>query len=181
MADLPFEIPQQPRAWLVGQAGVEHLATDEGTTLLGMAEPEQARNGRGVGAAVGGQFQQPGRRTGLLPSHHRGAAAEINGDGARHGEGGQAAVECCPKLALKKPPEMLTSSDLNPKELAKRADSLIRHSSNRYLTTVRIAFRAKQRRFDDFDGLLDDSMIKPVQRAIIELSDEQDQPDLLPG
>jgi DNA-directed RNA polymerase subunit omega len=24
-------------------------------------------------------------------------------------------------------------------------------------------------------------MIKPVQRAIIELSDEQDQPDLLPG
>jgi DNA-directed RNA polymerase subunit omega len=76
---------------------------------------------------------------------------------------------------------MLTSSDLNPKELAKRADSLIRHSSNRYLTTVRIAFRAKQRRCDDFDGLLDDSMIKPVQRAIIELSDEQDQPDLLPG
>jgi DNA-directed RNA polymerase subunit omega len=90
-------------------------------------------------------------------------------------------VECCSKLALKKPSEMLTSSDLNPKELAKRADSLIRHSSNRYLTTVRIAFRAKQRRFDDFDGLLDDSMIKPVQRAIIELSDEQDQPDLLPG
>jgi len=62
-----------------------------------------------------------------------------------------------------------------------RAESLIRHSSNRYLTTVRIAFRAKQRRFDDFDGLLEDSMIKPVQRAIIELSDEQDQPALLPG
>jgi DNA-directed RNA polymerase subunit omega len=71
--------------------------------------------------------------------------------------------------------------EVNPKELAQRAESLIRFSSNRYLTTVRIAFRAKQRRFDDFDGLLDDSMIKPVQRAIIELSDEQDQPDLLPG
>jgi len=71
--------------------------------------------------------------------------------------------------------------EVNPKELAQRAESLIRFSSNRYLTTVRIAFRAKQRRFDDFDGLLDDSLIKPVQRAIIELSDEQDQPDLLPG
>ena len=71
--------------------------------------------------------------------------------------------------------------ELNPKELAQRAESLIRFSSNRYLTTVRIAFRAKQRRFDDFDGLLDDSMIKPVQRAIVDLSDEQDQPDLLPG
>lgn len=73
------------------------------------------------------------------------------------------------------------SAPVNPKELAQRAESLIRHASNRYLTTVRIAYRAKQRRFDDFDGLLDDAMIKPVQRAIIELSDEQDQPDLLPG
>ena len=76
---------------------------------------------------------------------------------------------------------MPSSSTVNPKELAQRAESLIRHANNRYLTTVRIAFRAKQRRFDDLDGLLDDSMIKPVQRAIIELSDEQDQPDLLPG
>jgi len=72
-------------------------------------------------------------------------------------------------------------SELNPKQLAQRAESLIRQSSNRYLTTVRIAYRAKQRRFDDFDGLLEDSSIKPVQRAVIELSDEQDQPDLLPG
>lgn len=76
---------------------------------------------------------------------------------------------------------MQSGFDVNSKELAQRADSLIRNTSNRYLTTVRIAFRAKQRRFDDFDGLLDDSMVKPVQRAIIELSDEQDQPDLLPG
>ena len=76
---------------------------------------------------------------------------------------------------------MFIGVDVSPKELARRAESLIRHSSNRYLTTVRIAFRAKQRRFDDFDGLLEDSMIKPVQRAIVEMSDEQDQPDLLPG
>jgi len=76
---------------------------------------------------------------------------------------------------------MPSSPTMNPKDLAQRAESLIRHANNRYLTTVRIAFRAKQRRFDDFDGLLDDSMIKPVHRAIIELSDEQDQPDLLPG
>ncbi len=82
---------------------------------------------------------------------------------------------------VKNGPSMQSSAAVNPKELAQRAESLIRHSSNRYLTTVRIAFRAKQRRFDDFDGLLDDSMVKPVQRAIIELSDEQDQPDLLPG
>ena len=76
---------------------------------------------------------------------------------------------------------MYSGATVNPKELAQRAESLIRQASNRYLTTVKIAFRAKQRRFDDFDGLLEDSMIKPVQRAIVELSDDQDQPDLLPG
>lgn len=78
-------------------------------------------------------------------------------------------------------PGLSNGSPLHSKELAQRAESLIRQSSNRYLTTVRIAFRAKQRRFDDFDGLVEDSSIKPVQRAIVELSDEQDQPDLLPG
>ena len=75
----------------------------------------------------------------------------------------------------------MISAGVDSRDLAKRGESLIRKSSNRYLTTVRIAFRAKQRRFDDFEGLLEDSMVKPVQRAIIELSDEQDQPDLLPG
>ena len=53
--------------------------------------------------------------------------------------------------------------------LQKRGEVLLRKSTNRYLTTVKIAFRAKQRRFDDFDGLLDESTIKPVQRSIIEL------------
>ena len=76
---------------------------------------------------------------------------------------------------------MYLTQQPDAKDLAKRGESLIGQSSNRYLTTVRIAFRAKQRRFDDFEGLLEDSMVKPVQRAIIELSDEQDQPDLLPG
>ncbi len=73
------------------------------------------------------------------------------------------------------------NAGIDSNDLAKRGESLIRQSTNRYLTTVRIAFRAKQRRFDDFDGLLEESTVKPVQRSIIELSDEQDQPDLLPG
>ena len=51
---------------------------------------------------------------------------------------------------------MYSGATVNPKELAQRAESLIRQASNRYLTTVKIAFRAKQRRFDDFDGLLED-------------------------
>ena len=61
----------------------------------------------------------------------------------------------------------MISAGVDSQDLAKRGESLIRQSSNRYLTTVRIAFRAKQRRFDDFDGLLEESSVKPVQRAIV--------------
>ena len=56
---------------------------------------------------------------------------------------------------------------IDSNDLAKRGESLIRKSTNRYLTTVRIAFRAKQRRFDDFDGLLEESTIKPVQSQLL--------------
>ena len=93
------------------------------------------------------------------------------------------AISCKIYLIVKKFFLMNISNNpgINSNDLAKRGESLIRKSTNRYLTTVKIAFRAKQRRFDDFDGLLDESTIKPVQRSIIELSDEQDQPDLLPG
>ena len=58
------------------------------------------------------------------------------------------------------------NSHIDANDLAKRGESLIRKSTNRYLTTVRIAFRAKQRRFDDFDGLLEESSIKPVQNQL---------------
>ena len=69
----------------------------------------------------------------------------------------------------------MNSAGIEAGDLAKRGESLIRKSSNRYLTTVRIAFRAKQRRFDTLMGC-EESSVKPVQRAIVELSDEQDQP-----
>ena len=65
------------------------------------------------------------------------------------------------------------------KDLARRIEQLIATSPNRYLTTVRVAFRSKQRRFDDFEGLMEDNNIKPVQRAILELSDEQLQSDVV--
>ena len=48
------------------------------------------------------------------------------------------------------------NAGIDSNDLAKRGESLIRKSTNRYLTTVKIAFRAKQRRFDDFDGLLEE-------------------------
>lgn len=56
----------------------------------------------------------------------------------------------------------MISAGVDSRDLAKRGESLIRQSTNRYLTTVKIAFRAKQRRFDDFDGLLEESSVNTL-------------------
>lgn len=59
-----------------------------------------------------------------------------------------------------------------------RAEELIGAASNRYRITVQVANRAKRRRYEDFDSM-DDPMMKPVIRAIIEMSDELTQPEII--
>ena len=63
-------------------------------------------------------------------------------------------------------------------EVIQRAEELISAASNRYRITVQVANRAKRRRYEDFDTM-DDSMMKPVLRAIIEMSDELNQPEII--
>ena len=60
-----------------------------------------------------------------------------------------------------------------------RAEDLISAASNRYRITVQVANRAKRRRYEDFDSSSDDIMMKPVLRAIIEMSDELTQEDII--
>jgi DNA-directed RNA polymerase subunit omega len=63
-------------------------------------------------------------------------------------------------------------------EVIQRAEELISAASNRYRITVQVANRAKRRRYEDFDSM-DDPMMKPVLRAIIEMSDELNQPEII--
>jgi DNA-directed RNA polymerase subunit omega len=63
-------------------------------------------------------------------------------------------------------------------QLMRRADELIVAASNRYRITVQVANRAKRRRFEDFESA-DDSSMKPVLRAIFEMSDELTQPEII--
>ena len=63
-------------------------------------------------------------------------------------------------------------------EVIRRAEELISAASNRYRITVEVANRAKRRRYEDFDTM-DDPMMKPVLRAIIEMSDELNQPEII--
>ncbi|MDJ0648802.1 MAG: DNA-directed RNA polymerase subunit omega [Xenococcaceae cyanobacterium MO_188.B19] len=59
-----------------------------------------------------------------------------------------------------------------------RADELMSNASNRYRITVQVANRAKRRRYEEIDSL-EDPLMKPPIRAIIEMSDELTQKDIL--
>ena len=63
-------------------------------------------------------------------------------------------------------------------QLMRRAEDLIQAASNRYRITVQVANRAQRRRYEDFDSM-DDSKMKPVIRAVIEMSDELTQPEII--
>lgn len=68
--------------------------------------------------------------------------------------------------------------DTSQTQIMHRAEDLISAASNRYRITVQVANRAKRRRYEDFDNI-DDPMMKPVIRAIIEMSDELTQPEII--
>lgn len=71
-----------------------------------------------------------------------------------------------------------TKFETSQTEVIQRAEELISAASNRYRITVQVANRAKRRRYEDFDTM-DDPMMKPVLRAIIEMSDELNQPEII--
>ena len=64
-------------------------------------------------------------------------------------------------------------------QLTRRAEELISAASNRYRITVQVANRAKHRRYEDFENMDDHQMMKPVMRAIFEMSDELTQPEII--
>ncbi|MEA5580616.1 DNA-directed RNA polymerase subunit omega [Nodularia harveyana UHCC-0300] len=64
-------------------------------------------------------------------------------------------------------------------QIMHRSEELISAASNRYRITVQVANRAKRRRYEDFDNPSEDVMMKPVLRAIIEMSDELTQPEII--
>lgn len=62
-------------------------------------------------------------------------------------------------------------------QIMQRADELMNAASNRYRITVQVAKRAKRRRAEEADN--DEFMMKPAIRAIIEMSDELTQPEII--
>ena len=63
-------------------------------------------------------------------------------------------------------------------ELMRRVEELINASKNRYRITVQVANRAKRRRYEDVEDV-DDSVMKPICRAVVEMYDELTQPEII--
>lgn len=74
---------------------------------------------------------------------------------------------------------MIKRPTFDSTQLTRRAEELIGAASNRYRITVQVANRAKRRRYEDFDNMDDHQMMKPVMRAIFEMSDELTQPEII--
>ncbi len=60
-----------------------------------------------------------------------------------------------------------------------RSDELLKAASNRYRITVAVSKRAKERRIEDFENDNLEEVIKPVMRAVVEMSDELTQPEII--
>ena len=76
------------------------------------------------------------------------------------------------------PPRMQKRSSFDSAEIMHRAEVLMQAASNRYRITVQVAQRAKRRRYEEFDAV-EDPLMKPPIRAIIEMSDELTQPEII--
>jgi DNA-directed RNA polymerase subunit omega len=67
---------------------------------------------------------------------------------------------------------------MDTSELMRRVEALIDASSNRYRITVQVANRAKRRRYEEMDEM-DEGWMKPIRRAVIEMSDELTEPEII--
>nr|YP_009296034.1 DNA-directed RNA polymerase omega chain [Schizymenia dubyi]AOM64969.1 DNA-directed RNA polymerase omega chain [Schizymenia dubyi] len=63
-------------------------------------------------------------------------------------------------------------------EITYKTEELLDVTTNRYKITVQVANRAKRRKYEDID-IVDDPLIKPIIRSILEMVDEITQPEII--
>ena len=71
-----------------------------------------------------------------------------------------------------------TNHQVKSKELTYKTEELLYASENRFRITVKVAERAKRRKYEDID-IIEDPLVKPVIRAILEMVDEITQPEII--
>ncbi len=73
---------------------------------------------------------------------------------------------------------MIRHFSVNSNEMVDKADRLMSAASNRYRVVVQVSRRAKRCRYEDTQSA-DAPMMKPVIRAVLEMSDEFTEPEIL--
>ena len=63
-------------------------------------------------------------------------------------------------------------------EVLYKTEELLDAASKRYRITVQVANKAKRKRYEDIN-LVDDFKLKPVIRAILEIAEEINRPEIL--
>nr|QVY58444.1 DNA-directed RNA polymerase omega subunit [Kappaphycus striatus] len=67
---------------------------------------------------------------------------------------------------------------IDSNEVIYKTEELLEISHNRYKITVQVANRAKRRKYEDID-IIEDPLVKPIIRAILEMVDEIIQPEII--
>lgn len=68
--------------------------------------------------------------------------------------------------------------NITSKQVNYKIEELLDISNNRYKMTIQVANRAKRRKYEDID-IIDDNSNKPIIRAILEMVDEINQPEII--
>ena len=71
-----------------------------------------------------------------------------------------------------------TYNRIESHKITYKTEELLEASENRFKITIKVAERAKRRKYEDID-IIEDPLIKPVIRAILEMVDEITQPEIL--
>ena len=67
---------------------------------------------------------------------------------------------------------------IDSKEIIYKTEELLAASNNRYRITIQVAHRAKRRKYEDVD-IVEDPLIKPIIRAVLEMADEITEPEII--
>lgn len=69
-------------------------------------------------------------------------------------------------------------NQIDSNQIIYKTEELLNVANNRYHITVQVANRAKRRKYEDVD-IVDDPLVKPIIRAILEMVDEITQPEII--
>ena len=71
-----------------------------------------------------------------------------------------------------------TYQNIESHQITFKTEELLFASDNRFNITIKVAERAKRRKYEDID-ILEDPLMKPVIRAILEMVDEMTQTQII--